>query len=378
MKNRVHEFITETDIIDPTLVFSLDNLYKNYHDFVDSMPGVNVHYAVKANPHLSILEKLSSYGCKFDAASLGEIKLCLEAGAKPSDISFGNTVKAPVAIKAAYDFGIDLFVADSFEEVEKIAAHAPGTRVYFRALVRSSEAEWPLSRKFGCSLSMILPLMNYAKELGLFPVGISFHVGSQTRHPHMWFDTLDTVAMVWDECKSAGHELYLLNIGGGFPSYYGVDITEQPEYGEVLSIKIKENFPGVTYLMAEPGRSMVANLGSIAAKVLLVSHKTIGDPIRWVYLNVGRFGGLAETEDEAIKYRFIVSGKENEEVSECILAGPTCDSADIMYETHKILLPESLCCGDTIIIENTGAYTMTYSSTAFNGFQPLAVHQLKD
>lgn len=371
MECEVHDFIKSNTFDEPKLILCLNKLRKNYEEFKAGMPEVKVHYAVKANPHPAILQKLHKLGSSFDAASIGEIGQLIELGVKPWKISFGNTVKSIPAIKAAHMLGINLFAADSEQELEKIALGAPGARVYIRLLVRSTEAEWPLSRKFGCSSSMVVPLLDKAAALGLRPVGLSFHVGSQTRHPHMWLDILDIVSSIWVDGRAEGHDLHLLNIGGGFPSYYGVDITDPITYGRTLQQEIDKRFDGVEYLMAEPGRSMVANLGSIAAEVLLVSHKTEGDPVRWVYLNIGRFSGLAETEEEAIKYRIFVPGKDHEDKSECILAGPTCDSADVMYEDHKVLLPNSLRYGDKVIIDNTGAYTLTYSTVNFNGFPPL-------
>lgn len=373
MENTVHNYIKTNTFERPTLVMSLDNLENNYLSFKTGMPDCHVHYAVKANPHPAILSKLNSLGSKFDAASAGEIDMCLKAGAAPSDISFGNTVKRPQDIQYAYSKGIRLFAVDSLEEVEKVARHAPGSHIFVRILVRSTEAEWPLSRKFGCSASMVLPVMEKARDLGLVPVGLSFHVGSQTRHPHMWFDTLDFVESIWTYCRSEGFELSLLNAGGGFPSYYGVDITDSVTYCSILNKEIYDRFTGLTYLMIEPGRGMVANLGSIAAEVLLVSTKTPGDPVRWLYLNIGRFSGLAETEQEAIKYRFFIPGRDEDEKIEYIVAGPTCDSADVLYEDHKVLLSKNIECGDKIIIDNVGAYTTTYSTVAFNGFPPLEV-----
>lgn len=373
MENTVHNYIKTNTFERPTLVMSLDNLENNYLSFKIGMPDCHVHYAVKANPHPAILSKLHSLGSKFDAASAGEIDMCLKAGAAPSDISFGNTVKRPQDIQYAYSKGIHLFAVDSLEEVEKVAKHAPGSKIFVRILVRSTEAEWPLSRKFGCSASMVLPVMERARDLGLVPVGLSFHVGSQTRHPHMWFDTLDFVESIWTYCRNEGFELSLLNAGGGFPSYYGVDITDSVTYCSILNKEIYDRFYGLKYLMIEPGRGMVANLGSIAAEVLLVSTKTPGDPVRWLYLNIGRFSGLAETEQEAIKYRFFIPGRDEDEKIEYIVAGPTCDSADVLYEDHKVFLSKNIECGDKIIIDNVGAYTTTYSTVAFNGFPPLEV-----
>ena len=337
------------------------------------MPTAHIHYAVKANPHPAILERLVQLGCRFDAASIGEIDMCLLAGADPSHISFGNTVKRVQDIEMAYSKGIRLFAADAYEELEKIEKYAPHSNVFIRVLMRSTEAEWPLSRKFGCSSSMVIPLMYEATDRGLNPVGLSFHVGSQTRHPHMWYDSLDAVAAIWHNAKEEGFDLSLLNIGGGFPAYYGVDITEPEEYGSKILEAVQERFGDVLYIMAEPGRGLVGNAGCIAAEVLLVSRKHDEDPVRWVYLNIGRFHGLAETESEAIKYQFLTPDCTDTEMTPCILAGPTCDSADVMYEEHKINLPNDLTFSDRFVILNCGAYTSTYSSVAFNGFPPLRV-----
>jgi ornithine decarboxylase len=220
---------------------------------------------------------------------------------------------------------------------------------------------------------MVIPLMHEAEGRGLTPVGLSFHVGSQTRHPHMWYDSLDAVAAIWHNAVEEGFKLSLLNIGGGFPAYYGVDITEPEEYGATVLEAVRERFGAVDYIMAEPGRGLVGSAGCIAAETLLVSRKHDEDPVRWVYLNIGRFHGLAETEEEAIKYQFLTPDCDSTQTGPCIVAGPTCDSADVLYETHKVEFPLDLEYGDRVIILNCGAYTSTYSSVAFNGFPPLSV-----
>ena len=371
--NKIIKHINSNTFERPTLVIDIKQVEENYNQLKAGMEKAHIHYAVKANPHPKVLKRLVKLGCRFDAASIGEIKLCLDAGAKPEHISFGNTVKRIPDIKEAYELGISLFSADAEDELTKISMYAPGSRVFIRVLMRSTEAEWPLSRKFGCSSSMVIPLMHDAKEKGLIPVGLSFHVGSQTRHPHMWFDSLDSVAAIWHNAKDEGFDLTLLNIGGGFPAFYGVDITEPEEYGAAILEAVQERFGDVEYIMAEPGRGLVGSAGAIAAEVLLVSNKTEGDPVRWVYLNIGRFSGLAETEGEAIKYQFLTPDTAANAYGPCILAGPTCDSADVLYEKNKVELPTDLTFGDKFIILNCGAYTSTYSTVAFNGFPPLEV-----
>lgn len=355
----------------PAVLLDLDKVEENYHKIAVGMGDAHIHYAVKANPNIEILKRLNSLGSKFDAASKGEIDRLLSIGVDPVCISFGNTIKKSADIQWAYEKGVDLFAADSEMELDKIAKHAPNSKVYIRMLVGATEADWPLSRKFGCSSVHVVPLFHYAAKLGLKPVGISFHVGSQTRHPHMWYNTLDIAAAVWHNAIEEGFNPLLLNIGGGFPSFYGDPITEMQDYSRDLREAIEIRFGPVQYLMAEPGRGLVGDAGVIVSEVLLVSRKHPDDSVRWVYLDIGKFSGLSETIDEAIKYEFLIPGRENEETSECILAGPTCDSADVLYEVNKVWLPEGLTAGDRFIIKSAGAYTTTYSTVWFNGFDPL-------
>jgi ornithine decarboxylase len=137
-------------------------------------------------------------------------------------------------------------------------------------------------------------------------------------------------------------------------------------------VLVAERFGDVPHIMAEPGRGLVAEAGMIAAEVLLVSKKSDLDTYRWVYLDIGKFSGLAETMDEAIRYQFITD-RDHEDTGACILAGPSCDSADVLYEKRPVQLPVGLRAGDRIIIRACGAYTSTYASVGFNGFPPLDV-----
>lgn len=371
MTAKLQQFVVDNTFDRATLVVDIDQVALNYQDLKRGLGSAHIHYAVKSNPHPAILETLVNLGSKFDAASRREIELCLEAGAHPEHISFGNTIKRPQDIAWAHNAGILLFSADAEQELEKISTHAPGSSVFIRILVQNSAAEWPLSRKFGCRSDHALALMALAKNLGLDPVGLSFHVGSQTRHPEMWESVLENVAQVWHSAKEAGYNMRLLNIGGGFPTEYDKPVTPADEYSSKVMQTIGEKFGDVYYVMAEPGRAMVGNAGMLASTVLLTSKKHPEDSLRWVYLDVGKFSGLAETEGESIKYRFWIPGKETASKSKCILAGPTCDSADVLYEKNPVELPDDLQAGDKFVILSTGAYTTTYSSVAFNGFPPL-------
>ncbi len=370
--SRVEAFIRATSFDRPTLVVDVDRVETQFHALQAGLGHARIHYAVKANPAREIIERLVRLGSQFDAASRGEIELCLSQGAAPDAISFGNTVKRASDIAFAHHAGIDLFAADAEEELEKIAEHAPGARVYIRLIVDASEADWPLSRKFGCARDKALALLGHARDLGLVPVGFSFHVGSQTRLAEMWTTTLDQIAAVWHEAREAGFDLTLLNIGGGFPAFYGEAIDHPTLYAARVIELVRARFGDVPHVMAEPGRGLVAEAGMIAAEVVLVSRKSDNDLHRWVYLDIGKFSGLAETMDEAIRYQ-LVTDRDGGASGPCVLAGPSCDSADVLYEKRPVDLPLDLRSGDRVIIRNCGAYTSSYSSVGFNGFPPLDV-----
>lgn len=370
--SRIESYIAAHDFDHPTLVLDVDRVEAQYHALKAGLGRANIHYAVKANPERAIIERLVALGSHFDAASRGEIELCLALGAAPETISFGNTVKRSRDIAFAHQAGLTLFAADAEEELQKIAEHAPGAEVYIRLIVEASGADWPLTRKFGTTRGKALALMGLARDLGLAPVGLSFHVGSQTRDPAMWADTLDQVAAIWADAHSAGFALSLLNIGGGFPAFYGQAIAHPTDYARAVMAQVHARFGDVPRIMAEPGRGLVADAGMIAAEVLLVSRKSDDDLCRWVYLDIGKFSGLAETIDEAIRYQF-ATARDAEAMGPCILAGPSCDSADVLYEKRPVTLPLGLAAGDRIVIRNCGAYTSSYSSVGFNGFPPLDV-----
>jgi len=212
-------------------------------------------------------------------------------------------------------------------------------------------------------------------KLGLEPYGVSFHVGSQQRNPHAWDRALASAAAVFRECGDRGMSLSMVNLGGGFPTKYLKSVPTVKAYGASIFRALRKHFGNrIPETIIEPGRGMVGNAGVIEAEVVLVSRKSAEDDVRWVYLDIGKFGGLAETMDESIRYP-IRTTRDRDETAPCVLAGPTCDSADVLYEREPYMLPVSLEIGDKVLIEGTGAYTATYSAVAFNGFAPLkAVH----
>lgn len=367
---RIIDFLATRRPEGPCLVVDLDVVRENYEHFEKALPASRIFYAVKANPAPQILSLLASMGSNFDTASVAEIEMALNAGASADRISYGNTIKKERDIARAYDYGIRLYAVDCVEEVEKVARAAPGSRVFCRILADGEGAEWPLSRKFGCVPEMAVDVLRAAHKLGLDAYGVSFHVGSQQVDLTAWDRALADTKGVFDLLSKEGINLKMVNMGGGFPTRYLKDIPTAQAYGEAIFDALSRHFGNrLPETIIEPGRGMVGNAGVIKTEVVLVSRKADNDN-RWVYLDIGKFGGLAETMDEAIRYQ-IVTPRDGDALEPCVLAGPTCDSADVMYEKTPYPLPVSLTIGDEVLIEGTGAYTTTYSAVAFNGFEPL-------
>lgn len=367
---RIIDFLATRRPEGPCLVVDLDVVRENYEHFEKALPASRIFYAVKANPAPQILSLLASMGSNFDTASVAEIEMALNAGATADRISYGNTIKKERDIARAYAYGIRLYAVDCVEEVEKVARAAPGSRVFCRILADGEGAEWPLSRKFGCVPEMAVDVLRAAHKLGLDAYGVSFHVGSQQTDLTAWDRALADTKGVFDLLAKEGIDLKMVNMGGGFPTRYLKDIPTAQAYGEAIFDALSRHFGNrLPETIIEPGRGMVGNAGVIKTEVVLVSRKADNDN-RWVYLDIGKFGGLAETMDEAIRYQ-IVTPRDGDTMEPCVLAGPTCDSADVMYEKTPYPLPVSLTIGDEVLIEGTGAYTTTYSAVAFNGFEPL-------
>jgi len=378
MTDRIMEFLRrrreEGRDNGPCLVVDLDVVRDNYNAFAKALPDTRVFYAVKANPQPEVLNLLARLGSCFDTASVVEIEQVLATGCAPERISFGNTIKKERDVARAYALGIRLFAVDCEAEVEKIARVAPGSKVFRRILCDGDGAEWPLSRKFGCAPEMATGVLEHAHRLGLQAYGVSFHVGSQQRNPRMWDAALAASSAIFRELAERGIHLQMVNLGGGFPTKYLKDVPAVKQYGQAIFRSLRKHFGNrIPETIIEPGRGMVGNAGVIEAEVVLVSKKSADDKVKWVYLDIGKFNGLAETMDEMIRYP-IRTPVDGEETEPCVIAGPTCDSVDVLYEKEPYLLPVSLEVGAKVLIEGTGAYTTTYSAVGFNGFPPLETH----
>ena len=365
----------------PFVVVNLDVVKQNYLNLKQNFPFADIYYAIKANPHDGFVAMLSELGASFDIASRYELDKVLRLGVDPARLSYGNTIKKERDVEYFYEKGVRLFVTDSKEDLKTIAEKAPGSKVYVRILVENtSSADWPLSRKFGCHPDMAYDLLIQARDSGLTPYGISFHVGSQQRDIGQWNEALVKTRYLMDSLEEEeGIKLQMINMGGGFPAHYVTPANELEDYATEINRYLQEDFgDDRPRIILEPGRSLVGDSGILGAEVVMISKKTNTALFKWVYLDAGVMNGLFETINESIKYPIVTSkDTAGAKTGQVVLAGPTCDSMDIMYEDYKYLLPKSLKVGDRVFFLSTGAYTSSYASVEFNGFPPIKTYILK-
>lgn len=373
---KIDEFLATHRPKSPCLVVDLAVVRAKFAALRACFPEASIFYAVKANPAADVLATLASAGANFDLASEGELSRLRHLGVSPARLSFGNTIKRGTEIERARHHGVDLFAFDSMAEVEKIARAAPGARVFCRMLVGGKGAEWPLTRKFGCDAEMAVELLAHARSLGLRPDGLSFHVGSQQTEPWQWQAPIAAAAGVFHACAGFGLDLTFLNLGGGLPAQYRTPIPALSAYAELIESALRTHFAGARpEIIIEPGRYLVGDAGVLRSQVLLVARKSRRAVKHWVYLDAGRYNGLPETQGERIHYR-IRTPHDGGPCAPANLAGPTCDSTDIIYERADYELPIALDVGDPVDFLSAGAYTASYASVEFNGFAPLQTHCL--
>ena len=364
---RIEELVAEHGT--PLYIVSRAKILENFHLLDRCLPAVTLFYAVKANPHEGILRTLKSAGAGFDVASRGEIMDAVNAGANPrEDLIFADTVKDPKHIAHAFDIGLDDFTFDNRSEISQIARHAPGANVHVRIVVSNKGSVAHLSKKFGAEIKDAVPLLLEARDQGLSPRGVSFHVGSQCLEVQRYVDALDQVRGIFDEAANQGLILEMIDIGGGFPVRYeneDIDIEGMcgvidRHYGKLFGPEIK--------LVAEPGRVIVGDAVILVTKVISEARRKGKN---WLYFDDGTYGSFMEVL--LYQMKFPLRTNTTGPTHKYILAGPTCDSIDVFSRDRKghvseVELPE-MHLDDLLIAGSMGAYTYS-ESTRFNGFEP--------
>jgi ornithine decarboxylase len=351
---------------EPTPLLILDRalLRQSYHEIAESLPGAEVHYAVKANPHPEVIAVLAAEGCGFEISSLPELEAVLALDVRPERIVSSNPVKRPDFVEAAAAAGVQRFAFDSRLELEKLARWAPGSQVYVRLAVDNSASEWPLADKYGVWAEEAVELLLAAPSAGLEPYGLTFHVGSQCRDAQSWARAIRASHQVYRELASRGRPLRMLSVGGGQPIHHLRPVPSLSEIGRVIVSTLDELFGNDRPLISvEPGRALVGGAGAIVSSVIGRARRAKDT---WVYLDAGVFNALLETIEG---FRYELRTERDGPRSPVTVAGPSCDTVDTLFTVEP--LPE-LEVGDRVYIMNAGAYTLSYASS-FNGFEPPTV-----
>jgi ornithine decarboxylase len=339
-------------LVDPKIVRTKARRFKA------AMPRVHPHYAVKANPHPDVLRTLIGEGVGFEIASIAELDLLLSLGVPAAEVYYSNPVKSRAYLEYAASKGVQWYVLDSVEELRKIVAVKPDACLYLRIEVTNAGSDWPLSGKFGAQPAEAEQIIAEAARLKADLAGVTFHVGSQCRSADNWRIGIESAKRVFRSMRLKGLRPRLLNIGGGYPVRHTKPIPSIEVIGEVVNRALNGLGPEVR-VMAEPGRYLVSDAGWFVCRVVGTATRA---GKRWAYFDAGMFGGIIETT-EGLQYDVVTerSGK----LVPWTVAGPTCDSVDIIMREQA--LPAALEADDFVYIPNAGAYTTAYAST-FNGF----------
>ena len=353
----------------PIYIVSKKKLIDNYQLLDKALPAVKIYYAMKANPHEEILKTLSGIGAGFDVASKGEIQGAIMAGANArDDLIFADTVKDPKHIAYAYSVGIDDFTYDNLSEIRQIARHAPGSYVHLRIAVSNKGSVAHLSKKFGARVEDAMPLLLAARDQGLKPRGISFHVGSQCLDAKRYVEALDSTKVIFEQAKQADLNLEMIDIGGGFPVRYIDENINLESMCKTIVAHYRKLFGDEVMLVAEPGRSVVGDAMILVTKVI---SESVREGRNWLYFDDGTYGSFLEVL--LYKMKFPMRTNTSGRMANYVLAGPTCDCIDVFSrdaegETCEVELPETHV-DDLLIVGSMGAYTYS-ESTRFNGFDP--------
>ena len=331
---------------------------RQYKSLQAALPGVGLFYALKPLPHPAVVAELRDLGGCFDVATSGEIKLVKSAGVAPERCIHTHPIKTDAEIRAALRFGIRNFVVDNPDELRKFRKHRSRAEVLLRLSFRDPTAVVDLSRKFGCEPAAVMPMLELARNLGVKVRGLSFHVGSQVAEPKKYVEAIGVCAELIEQAGASGlANLDLLDIGGGFPIAYGGTMQPIREFCRPIRQALKR-LPGGVRVIAEPGRFIAGPSGTSIATVVGRAQR---EGRWWYYLDDGLYGSYNGQLYDHARYPIDVPGHRGP-THPSVLAGPTCDSIDVVRE--DIPLPE-LQIGDLVVGRMMGAYTAC-SATDFN------------
>ncbi|MBY8072023.1 type III PLP-dependent enzyme [Vibrio fluvialis] len=345
----------------PLLMLDCDIIRQQYRALSSALPNVTLHFALKPLPHPVVVRTLLQEGASFDLATTGEVELVAQEGVPAERTIHTHPIKRDADIRDALAYGCNVFVVDNLNELAKFKAYRDDVELLVRLSFRNSEAFADLSKKFGCSAEQALTIIEMAKEWNIRIKGLSFHVGSQTTNPQKYVEAIHTCKEVMEQVVERGlPALSTLDIGGGFPVNYTKQVMPIDQFCVPINEALAE-LPETVQVIAEPGRFIVAQSMMSVASVMGQAER---DGQTWYYLDDGVYGSFSGLIFDDAQYP-LVTLKQESEYAPSVLAGPTCDSIDVIAE--NILLPK-LDNGDLIIGRMMGAYTSA-TATDFNFFK---------
>jgi len=347
----------------PLLVLQPHLAARRYRLLSRRLPAFSLHYAVKALPHPVVLTTIAICGGGFDVATSAEIDLLHQLGLPMQRCIHTNPIKKPQDIDHAYEAGIRTFVVENPCEAEKFAGRPSDIELLVRLAFRNPSAKSDLSSKFGTDPADAELLVKHVVAAGVQFAGFSFHVGSQSSSAQPYraalHGTLDLAAQIQ---RGLGVPTRVIDIGGGFPVSYRDPVPTVDAIAGIVD-DVLGGASGEFTLLAEPGRFLAADCMTLLTSVV---GSSVRDGQVWHYLDDGLYGSYSNVMTEDVHPPILALRELRDDTCELepvTLAGPTCDSADVIARSYPM---PPLDVGDVVISPMMGAYT-TVTSSRFNG-----------
>lgn len=357
----VKEMFLEKKPETPQLVLSRSEIRRNYDALVAAMPRVKIHYAIKPNNHEAILQEVYNRGGNFDVCSAGEIEKTLKLGINPKTLIHSHPIKSIREFDYAVGKGLEYFVVDNREEIKKLSRYKNRLKVLIRFRINTNNtAVVNLQYKFGCQVNEAMSLAKMVREMGHDFYGLCFHIGSQCTFSENYVKAIEASHELINTLDTAGFNTRLLDIGGGFPVEYAEPVLPIDKFCTPISKALDKHIrPGIS-VISEPGRYIAATPVTLICSIV---GKAMRDGKIWYYLDDGLYSTFSGILYDQCQYPVICNREGDKKLS--VLAGPTCDSFDVMYD--GLMIPEHEI-GDKLMFTGTGAYAEV-SGSNFNALK---------
>lgn len=359
---QVRELLDGNRMDSPVLLLSTAEVAHNYKALKGAFPRAGIHYAVKSNNHPDLLAEVHRQGGQFDICSIGEAKQVLSLGVKPNELIHTHPIKSNDEFDWAVAAGIETYVIDNPDEILKLRRF-PNRRL--KILIRyrintNTRAVVDLQYKFGCTSEMVLELARLVREAGHDVHGLCCHLGSQCVYSDNYVQTIKAGAELIKQLKENGFDIKLFDIGGGFPVEYVEPVPDINDFCEPINEALDQYLDQSIKVICEPGRFISASSSTLICSVI---GKAERDGKIWYYLDDGLYSTFSGIVFDHCQYPVVTSVPGEHKLS--VLAGPTCDSFDVMYDG---LMVTEQNVGDRIVFPMTGAYCAV-SGSDFNSLK---------